>query len=278
MGKVLPEGQRAVGVGSVQPSVLLLGIMMLRWSRWFLAHCLQAIKHHVRNRLQNCLWSWLWKPVLGIMETGAFCDIQVPWCPPSLDPWRDGLTETATTYKEDCCCFFTHKVMSDSCGPMDCSPPGSSVHGIFRARILEWVAISFSRGISQPRDQIWVSFGRQSLHHCVTWEAPIEKIVAVVQSLNRVRLFATPWTAAHQASLSFTISQSLLKLMPIVSMMPYNHLILCCPLLLQPSIFPSIRVFSSESALHIRWSKYWSFSFSTSPSNQYSVLISFRID
>ena len=168
--------------------------------------------------------------------------------------------------------------MSDSCGPMDCSPPGSSVHGIFRARILEWVAISFSRGISQPRDQIWVSFGRQSLHHCVTWEAPIEKIVAVVQSLNRVRLFATPWTAAHQASLSFTISQSLLKLMPIVSMMPYNHLILCCPLLLQPSIFPSIRVFSSESALHIRWSKYWSFSFSTSPSNQYSVLISFRID
>ena len=161
---------------------------------------------------------------------------------------------------------------------MDCRPPGSSVHGIFRARILEWVAISFSRGSSQPRDQIWVSFGRQSLHHCVTWEAPREKIVAVVQSLNRVQLFATPWTAARLASLSFTISQSLLKLLPIVSMMPYNHLILCCPLLLQPSIFLSIRVFSSESALHIRWSKYWSFSFSTSPSNQYSVLISFRID
>ena len=170
--------------------------------------------------------------------------------------------------------------MPDSCGPMDCSPPGSSVHGIFWARILEWVAISFSRGSSQPRDQIWVSFGRQSLYHCVTWEAPIEETVTVVQSLNHVRLSATPWTAARQASLSFSISQSLLKLMPVVSMMPSNHLILCCPLLLQSSIFPSIRVFSSESALHISWSKYWSlsFSFSTSPSNQYSVLISFRID
>ena len=88
----------------------------------------------------------------------------------------------------------------------------------------------------------------------------------------------TPWTAACQASLSFTISWSLLKLMSIESVMPSNHLILCCPLLLLPSIFPSIRVFSSESALHIRWPKYWSFSFSISPSNEYSELISFRID
>ena len=91
-------------------------------------------------------------------------------------------------------------------------------------------------------------------------------------------LFVTPWTTAHQASLSFTISWSLLKLMSIESVMPPNHLILCHPLLLLPSIFPNIRVFSSESALHIRWPKYWSFSFSISPSNEYSGLISFRMD
>ena len=89
---------------------------------------------------------------------------------------------------------------------------------------------------------------------------------------------ATPWTAARQASLTITISQSLLKLMSIESVMPSNHLILCRPLLLLPSIFPSIRVFSNESALRIRWTKYWSFSFSISPSNEYSGLISFRMD
>ena len=89
---------------------------------------------------------------------------------------------------------------------------------------------------------------------------------------------ATPWTAARQASLSITNSRSLLKLMSIVSVMPFNHLILCHPLLLLPSIFPSIRVFSSVSVLHIRWPKYWSFSFSIGPSNDYSKLISFRMD
>ena len=99
-----------------------------------------------------------------------------------------------------------------------------------------------------------------------------------VQSLSRVRLFVTPWTAAHWASLSIINSRSLLKLMFIKSVMPSNHLILCCPLLLPPSIFPSIRVFSSKSVLHIRWPKYWSFSLSISPSNEYSGLISFRID
>ena len=96
-------------------------------------------------------------------------------------------------------------------------------------------------------------------------------------SLSHVWLFATPWTAAHQASLSFAISQSLLRFMSIVPVMPLNHLILCRPLLL-PSIFPNIRVFSHESALHIRWPKYWSFSFSIGPSNKYSGLISFRTD
>ena len=99
-----------------------------------------------------------------------------------------------------------------------------------------------------------------------------------VQSLSRVRLFATPWTAAHQASLSIANSQSLLKLMSIELVMPSNHLILCHPLLLLPSIFPSIGVFSSESVLRIRWPKYWSFSFSISPSNEHPGLISFRMD
>ena len=99
-----------------------------------------------------------------------------------------------------------------------------------------------------------------------------------VQSLSRVRLFVTPWTTAHQASLSITNSQSLLKLMSIESVMPSNHLILCYPLLLLPSIFPSIRVFSNESLLPIRWSKFWSFSFSISSSNEYSGLISFRMN
>ena len=98
-----------------------------------------------------------------------------------------------------------------------------------------------------------------------------------VQSLSHVYLFATPWTAAHQASLSITNSQSLLKLMSIKSVIASKYLILCRPLLL-PSIFPNIRVFSNESGLHIRWPKYWSFSFSISPSNEYSGLISFSLD
>ena len=100
----------------------------------------------------------------------------------------------------------------------------------------------------------------------------------VVKSLSHVWLFATPWTAAHQASLSFTISQSLLKLMSIELVMPPNHPNLCCPLLLLPSMFPSIRVFSKESVLCIRWPKHWSFSFSVSTSNEYPGLISFRMD
>ena len=102
--------------------------------------------------------------------------------------------------------------------------------------------------------------------------------VVFVQLLSHVQLFVTPWTAAHQASLSFPISQSLFKLMCIESVMPSNHLILCSPLLLLASIFPSFRVFSNESALHIRWPKYWSFSFSINPSNEYSGFISFRIN
>ena len=99
-----------------------------------------------------------------------------------------------------------------------------------------------------------------------------------VQLLSRVRLFVNAWTVALQASLSITNSQSLLKLMSIESVMPSNHLIFCRPLLFLPSIFPSIRVFSNESVLHIRWPKYYSFSFCISPSSEYSGLISFRMD
>ena len=113
-----------------------------------------------------------------------------------------------------------------------------------------------------------IAFFPRRVHLSISWR----------QSFSRVRLFATPWTAAHQASLSITNSRSLLKLMSIESVMPSKHLILYHPLLLPPSIFPSIRVFSNESALRIRWPKYWSFSFSISPSNEYSGLISFRMD
>ena len=108
---------------------------------------------------------------------------------------------------------------------------------------------------------------------------PISRVqFSSVQSLSHIRLFATPWTAAHQASLYITNSRSLLKLMSIELVMPSNHLILCHPLLLLPSIFPSIRVFSNESVLCIRWPKYWSSSFNISPSNEHPGLISFRMD
>ena len=111
-----------------------------------------------------------------------------------------------------------------------------------------------------------------------TSQRGLPRWLSSVQSLSRVQLFATPWTAARQASLSITNSQSSLRLMSIESVMPSSHLMLCHPLLLLSSIFPSIRVFSNESALHIRWPKYWSFSFKISPSNEHSGLISFRMD
>ena len=104
------------------------------------------------------------------------------------------------------------------------------------------------------------------------------KLVAVVQLLSHVQLFVTPWTAACQACLNFTISWSLLKFMSIELLMLSNHLILCCPLLFLPSVFPRIRVFSNELALHMMWPKYCCFSFSISPSSEYLELISFRID
>ena len=119
---------------------------------------------------------------------------------------------------------------------------------------------------------------KAALKISLNWWAGPQVIVSSVQSLSCVRLFAIPWTAARQASLSITNSRSLLKLMSIESVVPSNHLILCHPLFLLPSVFPSIRVFSNESPLCIRWPKYWNFSFNISPFNEYSGLISFRMD
>ena len=133
---------------------------------------------------------------------------------------------------------------------MDREAWGAAVHGVAKSR---------------TRLSDWTELRKLDVRLCVL-------------SHSVVSDSATPWTAAFQASLSITNSKSLLKLMSIESAMPSNHLILCCPLLLLPSVFPSIRVFSKESVLHIRWPKYWSFSFSISPSNEYLGLISFRMD
>ena len=151
-----------------------------------------------------------------------------------------------------------------------CNPMDYTVHGILQPRILEWVAFPFSRGYGFSSSHVWM----WELDHSEGWTRNFSS----VQLLSRVWLFATLWITAHQASLSITNSRSLLKLMPIELVIPSSHLILCRPLLLLPPIPPSIRVFSSESALRIRWPKYWSFSFSISPSNEHPGLISFRMD
>ena len=123
----------------------------------------------------------------------------------------------------------------------------------------------------------WIIVASSSVHGII-WERIMEWVSQSVQSLSHVRLFVTPWTAECQASLAITNAQSLLKLMSISSVTPSNHLILCHPLLLLPSIFPSIRVFSNESVIHTRCPKYWSFSFNISSSKEHSGLISFRMD
>ena len=150
---------------------------------------------------------------------------------------------------------------------MHCGPKGSSVHVILQARILDRIAIFYFMGFSWSRDQTcisWVgSIDKWILNHLAPPGKPY--IGNSVQSLSHVRPFATPWTTAHRALMSITSHQNLLKLTSIESLMLSNHLILCCPLLLLPSIFPSIRVFSNESVLHIRWPKYWSFNFGISP-------------
>ena len=147
------------------------------------------------------------------------------------------------------------------------------------------LAASWHMDTSQIRGQTCVScIGRRILNYRIITEALMRtfKIYLLqfssVQSLSPVRIYVTTGTAARQASLSITNSRSLLRLMSIESVMPCKHVILCCPFLLLPSIFPSIRVFSNESVPHIRWPKYWSFSFSIIPSNEYSGQISFRMD
>ena len=176
---------------------------------------------------------------------------------------------------------------------MYCGSPGSYVHGVLLERILEWIATSFSRVSFQTRDWTHVSYiGRWILYHWATMEAPIYlplcNLLALEEtgvplswyfstiyycycSVAQLCLFVTPWTAACQASLSFTISWNLPKFMSIALVMPSSHLILWCPLLLLPSIFPSIRDFSNESAACIRWPKYWSFNFSIALTIQTSV-------
>ena len=177
-----------------------------------------------------------------------------------------------------CCAMLSLFSRVRLCHPMDCGPPGSSVHGLLQARILEWVTVPSSRGSSQPRDYTHVSYvsyiGWQVLYHI--YFCSFLKTHSVQFSRSVMSDSLQPHRLQHARS--FTNSQSLLKLMSIESVMPSNHLILCCPLLLLPPIPPSIRVFSNESTLRIRWPKYWSFSFTISPSNEYSGLISFRMD
>ena len=153
--------------------------------------------------------------------------------------------------------------------PTLCCPPGSSVHGDSPAKNAGVGCHCLLQG-NLPDPGI----------EPMSPEAPALQAdsFSSVQSLSRVQLFATPWTAARQASLFIINCQSLLKLISIQSVVSSNHLILWHPLFLLPSIFPSIRVFSNESALHIRWPKYWSFSFNISPSNEHPGLISFRMD
>ena len=164
---------------------------------------------------------------------------------------------------------------------MDCKMPGFSVHRILQAGTLEWVAIPFSRGsyrpTIEPASLVSAPLAGVFFTSSATGKPTFSRFSSV-QSLSPVRLFVTPRTAARQATLSITNSRSLLKLTSIKFMMPSNYLILCCSLLLWPSNFPSIGVFSNEPVLRIRWSKYWSFSFCISPSIEYSGLISFRMD
>ena len=148
------------------------------------------------------------------------------------------------------------------CDLMDCSMPGFSVH--------HQLSVQFSRSVMS--DSLRPHELQQARPPCPS------PTISSVQSLSHVRLFASPWIAAGQASLSITNSQSPPKLMSIKSVMPSSHLILCRPLLLLPPIPPSIRIFSNESTLHIKWPKYWSFSFNISPSKEHTGLISFRMD
>ena len=171
--------------------------------------------------------------------------------------WVLGLQDTSVS------CFFSS--LSDVRLCSDVIPASRIASWIFPR---DWI-VTICYSLSSPSAYT---------QHCSYTYSFTHMFVVVVQSLSCVQVFVTPWTAAHQASLSITNCRSLFKLMSIELVMPFNHFILCRPLLLLLSIFPSIRVFSNESVLHIKWPKYRSFSFSICPSNEYSGLISFRID
>jgi len=171
-------------------------------------------------------------------------------------------------------CVLVAQLYLTLCDTRDCSLPGSSVLGILQARILEWVAIPFSRGSSHPRIEPRSSAVQVDSFYHLSRQGSLSS----VRLLSCVRLFVTPWIAACQASLSITNSQSSLRLTSIESVMPSSRLILCRPLLLLPPIPPSIKVFSNESTLRMRWPKYWSFSFSIIPSKEIPGLISCRMD
>ena len=173
------------------------------------------------------------------------------------------------TYSKRSFCLVTQSCPT-LCDPMDCSPPGLPAHH----QLLELTQTH----VHWVRDAIQPSHPLSSPSPLTFALSPGTAQLSSVQSLCHVWLFVTPWTTACQASLPINNSRSLLKLISIELVMPSNHLILCHPLLLLPSIFPSIRVFSNESALCLKWTKYWSFTFSVSPSNEYSGLISFRMD
>ena len=166
------------------------------------------------------------------------------------------------------------------CDPLDCSPPGPSVHKICQARTLEWRAIPFLRGTSWSRDQIQVSHitGRFFTIWATREASTLAHQFSSVQSLSRVQLFATPMNRSTPGLSVHHKLRSSLRLMSIESVMPSSHLILCRPLHLLPPVPPSLRVFSNESALRMRWPKYWSFSFSIIPSREIPGLISFRMD
>ena len=166
--------------------------------------------------------------------------------------------------------------MFSLCDPMDCSPPGSSVHGISKARILEWVAIRFSRGSFWPR--YWTQVSCIAGRFFTNWATREAQSVLLLFSHSVVSDSCDPMDCSTPGFPVLLCLLGIAQTQPIESMMPYNHFILCCPLLLLPSVFPSIRVFSNELALHIRWLNYWSFCFSISLSNESSGLISFRID
>ena len=202
--------------------------------------------------IPDCLWSY------GLQSSRLIC----PWDSPGKNTGvgcQDLLQGIFLTQGSNpCLLHLLHWQVSS----LPLVPPE-------KPNVNTWVLKSEGRSVSQIEETVEETGDIQSLSSVQ---------FSSLQLLSHVRLFATPWTAACQASLSITNSRSLPKLMSIESVMPSSHLILCHPLHLLPSIFPSIRVFSNESALHIRWPKYWSFSFNISPSNEYPGLISFRMD